>query len=172
MLLEVYIFFMLYFYAAQSIFVRQFFNSLLLSELYLWKKDDSNNYNLKEIIKHALFSIPNQLISEENPRITLGADELIYEENSETDGIYYIVDGQVITYKENYMGHMVKGEFFGDLDCILEQRRTFSAKTTVPTTLIFINKTEFAKVIENDPEVSQKMIDSVPEYVHCVYGRK
>ncbi|MCR5698845.1 MAG: YihY/virulence factor BrkB family protein [Treponemataceae bacterium] len=172
MLLEVYIFFVLYFFAAQSIFVRQFFNSLLISELYLWDKSTTNNYTIKESIKQWLFAVPSKLLSEDNKRIILKADEIIYEENSETDGIYYIIEGQVETYKDNYLGHIGKGEFFGDLDCILDQNRSFTAKTTVPTALVFITKKEFENVIANDPEVPQKMVDSVPDYIKLIYGRK
>ena len=172
MLLEVYIFFILYFYAAQSIFVTQFFNSLLLSELYLWDKKKTDNYNMKELIKQWLFSVPDKLISKDNKIINLEAEETVFSENSETDGMYYIVSGQVSIFKENYLDHLGSGSFFGDMDCIMEQRRSYSAKTTVPTTLIFISKDNFSQVIINDSEVPQKMLDSFPEYIHCFYGRK
>ena len=172
MLLEVYMFFIIFFYAAQSIFVVQFFKTLLISELYLWDKEKTDNYNLKELLKQWLFAVPDKLISNENKRITLAADEIVYEENSETDGMYYIVEGQVSIYKENFMNHLGVGSFFGDMDCIMEQRRAYTARTTVPTTMIFISKENFEQVIINDSEVPQKMLDSFPEYIHCFYGRK
>ncbi|MCR4789456.1 MAG: YihY/virulence factor BrkB family protein, partial [Treponemataceae bacterium] len=170
MLLDVYIFFTIYFYVAQSIFVYQFFDSLLLSELYLWNPQEANK--IRKWYKGALFAIPNQLISDENPRMELEENSIIYQENSESDGIYYIVEGQVKLFRDNYTATIEKGSFFGEYNCILEKRHTLTATTTKKSTLIFINKKQFEKVIESDPGVPQKMMEKVPQYINHIYGRK
>ncbi|MGP1588264.1 MAG: YhjD/YihY/BrkB family envelope integrity protein [Treponemataceae bacterium] len=169
-LFEVYIYFTLFFFSAQGIFVYQFFDSLLLSEVYLWQPD--SGFYLKEIVKHYLFADPRQLISQENQRLTFESSSIVYKENSDPEGIYYIVEGSIKLYRENYIGYAQTGDFFGDYDCILEQKHTLTVETIGKTTLIFIKKNQFAQLIESNPEISQKVLGNLSQHIYNVYGRK
>ena len=169
-LLEIYIFFILFFLSAQLIFVKQFFKELLLSELYLLPSDDLND--IKSKIKRKLFIRPDKLISNENMHISLSAGEKIYSENDISDGLYYVAKGEILLSKENYEQTVLRGNFFGDYDCILEQNRVMTATATTDSMIIFISKEEFTRLLESNPEVSQKMLESLPSYILKIYGRK
>lgn len=169
-LLEIYIFFILFFLSAQFIFVKQFFKELLLSELYLLPSDDVND--IKSKIKRKLFIRPDKLISNENMHISLSAGEKIYNENDISDGLYYVAKGKIKLSKENYEQDVSRGNFFGDYECILEQNRVMNATAITDSLIILISKDEFYRLLQSNPEVSQKMLESLPSYILKIYGRK
>ncbi len=168
-LLEIYIFFILFFLSAQFIFVKQFFNELLLSELYLLPSNESQD--MKSVIKRSLFIRPDKLIRNENRHISLKAGEIIYTENATSDGTYYVANGTIKLFKENLEEYVIRGSFFGDYDCIFEYDRAMSAIAETDSLIIFISKEEFSRLIESNPEVSQKMIENIPSYIFKIYGR-
>lgn len=169
-LLEVYIFFVLFFFTAQYIYTIQFFESLLLSELYLLpSKDEVSMYAL---IKRSLFIRPDKLISDEEMHIFIKKDEILYNENDISDGIYYVAKGSIKLFRENFITYADRGSFLGDMDCILEQNRSMNAKASTDSTLIFITQDEFKKLAESNPEVTKKMVDTLPSYIYRIYGRK
>lgn len=168
-LLEIYIFFILFFLFAQQIFTHQFFNELLLSELYLLPSEEFNDFKSK--IKRALFIRPDKLISNENMHISLKKDDNIYSKDEVSDGVYYVANGKIKLTKDNFTQFVTKGNFFGDFDCIFENERTMSAFAEENSVVIFISKDEFNRLISSNPEVSQKMIESLPSYFFRFYGR-
>ena len=104
--------------------------------------------------------------------ISLSAGEKIYSENDISDGLYYVAKGEIHISKENYEQTILRGNFFGDYDFILEQNRVMSSTATTDSMIIFISKEEFYRLLESNPEVSQKMLESLPSYILKIYGRK
>ena len=107
-LLEIYIFFILFFLFAQQIFTHQFFNELLLSELYLLPSEEFNDFKSK--IKRALFIRPDKLISNENMHISLKKDDNIYSKDEVSDGVYYVANGKIKLTKDNFTPASVSGD--------------------------------------------------------------
>ena len=168
-LLEIHIFFILFFISAQFVFTYQFFNELLLSELYLLPSDKLDD--IKSKVKRALFIRPDKLISNENMHISLNEGDKIYSQDEVSDGVYYVANGKIKLFRENLTQFVTKGNFFGDFDCIFEHNRTMSAYADVNSVVIFISKDEFNRLISSNPEVPQKMIESLPTYFFRFYGR-
>ncbi len=166
-LLEIHIFFILFFISAQFVFTYQFFNELLLSELYLLPSDKQDD--IKSKIKRALFIRPDKLISNENMHISLNEGDKIYSQNEDSDGIYYVANGKIQLSRENLTQFVTKGNFFGDFDCIFESKRTMSAYANEKSVVIFISKEEFNRLISSNPEVPQRMIESLPSYIFRFY---
>ena len=168
-LFEIHIFFILFFISAQFIFTYQFFDELLLSELFLLPSEELNDFKSK--IKRALFIRPDKLISNENMHISLNEGDKIYSQNEDSDGIYYVAKGKIKLSRENFTQFVTKGNFFGEFDCIFESKRTMSAFADENSVVIFISKEEFNRLISSNPEVPQKMIESIPSYYFRFYGR-
>lgn len=168
-LLEIHIFFILFFISAQFVFTYQFFNELLLSELYLLPSNKLDD--IKSKVKRALFIRPDKLISNENMHISLNEGDKIYSQGEISDGVYYVANGKIKLFRENFTQFVTKGNFFGDFDCIFENNRTMSAYADASSIVIFISKDEFNRLISSNPEVPQKMIETLPSYIFRFYGR-
>lgn len=168
LLFEVYIFFTLFLTCAQAIYVLQFFDSLLLGELYLLP--ERNDTAILSIIKRILFIKPSSLM-DKGDIINLKAGGIIYEKDDRTDDSYYVLDGSVVLNRGNNLSYYDKGSFFGEQACLLNKPRAGEATASTDCTLMKISAASFHALLENNAKVAEKALSEVSDYVAKVYGR-
>jgi CRP/FNR family transcriptional regulator, cyclic AMP receptor protein len=92
---------------------------------------------------------------------------VFYERDLPTDfgnRIYFVLKGSIKLVKyssdgESTIVRMVSvGEFFGVTGVITGQPMPFSAETQVPTTLLYIERSHFERLIEQHPKLALKMV--------------
>jgi CRP-like cAMP-binding protein/sugar phosphate isomerase/epimerase len=82
-------------------------------------------------------------------------DQLIFAEGDDADGAYYIMEGSVKAftfssdYKEIELGELRKGEVFGEMALIDDQKRSASILTITPCKMGFIDKKAFNEFIKS-----------------------
>lgn len=97
---------------------------------------------------------------------------LIFEENSLGSEMYIVKEGlvkiEIDVKTENgsskkHIGNIESGSFFGEMALIGNFPRTASATAAEDTTLIFLNKNRFYRLIEHSPEFAIKIVRKISE---------
>ena len=167
-LLQTYIFFTLFFIFAQVIYIVQFFDPLVLSELYLLPGRDDTKLN--SIVRRILFITPSAIMNDVNVE-NYKAGAIIYSKNERSDDSYYVVSGVVLINRNGNLSYCDTGSFFGEETCILDQLRTSEAKAETDCKLMKISAEEFRSLLEINHKTAEKALSHISEYVSHVYGR-
>ena len=167
-LFQTYIFFTLFFIFAQVVYIVQFFDPLVLSELYLLPGRDDTKLN--SIVKRILFITPSAIMNDVNVE-NYKAGSVIYAKNDRSDDSYYVVSGVVLINRNGNLSYCDTGSFFGEETCILDQLRTSEAKAETDCKLMKISAEEFRSLLEINHKTAEKALSHISEYVSRVYGR-
>jgi membrane protein len=129
LLLEVFIFFQIFLFFAQYIYVNQFFETLLLGELYLLPKRE--NQALIPRTKRILFIKPSKLVNKPENVIWVKKGEIIYEAGKYDTSVYYITSGIAEITTNNRVELVTPASFIGEISAFLDIPReaTVTAKS-------------------------------------------
>jgi CRP-like cAMP-binding protein len=93
-------------------------------------------------------------------KISIPAHQVVYEQNQPSQAVYIIVSGVVeaVTHSPDgrqtrSVGHMGRGDFFGDLGVLTGQGRLATVHTCEPTQLLQIEKMAFLRLLEKIPKM-------------------
>lgn len=161
LLFEMWFFFSIFLFFAQMLYVEQFFDSLLIGELYLLPKHDTTN--IFDSLRRILFITPGALMTKENLEI-YEEGQPIYKIGNETDGVYYVVSGTVCENKNGTIIYHDKGSSFGDAEFIMNTTRIGEATAITKCSLIKISKQTFSQLIEKNPKAAAKAISTISYY--------
>ena len=169
---KVYFFFVIFLFCAQMIYVSQFFEILLRSELYLRPetaiKDVKGSTNK---LKSFLFSNPSILQNKQNTvKFSLG--NKIYKKGDKSDSVYFIISGIVSETSETQNHSYQKGNFFGDVQCILNQDRQSDAVAMNDCELLVFSVEDFTSLLHENPKASAKALSKVSDYTAKIYEEK
>ncbi|MFA6937019.1 MAG: YhjD/YihY/BrkB family envelope integrity protein [Treponema sp.] len=168
LLIEVYFFFMLFLFFAQYIFVFQFFDILLLGELYVLP--DRDDTSVMSTVKRLLFIRPDYLMNKDVNVIHRKKGEYIYRSEDTDTCAYYISRGTVEIIRKNNLTFIDRGKFFGEESCILNDSRNEDAKVHTDVELVKISGDTFLALLEKNPEASRKALSQISSYYAKVYG--
>ncbi len=96
-------------------------------------------------------------------------DEHIYKENENASTMFIIHQGKVKLYKKSesgeefVLGEFGKGDFFGEMAVLGEDKRTENAVALEPVKVIVISKPVFIKILKNNAEIAVRMIRKFSE---------
>lgn len=154
-LLEIYVFFIIFFACAQLIYVLQFFDSLLVCELYLLPPYETTD--IKESLHRILFINPDFLMAEYES-ISFRSCQTIFYAGDKSRDVYYVAKGSVQVKTDNKIIYYDRGDFFGERNCLLKIPRKGTATATTDCTLIKFEPDTFEKLIEKNPQTLEKAI--------------
>jgi membrane protein len=168
LLFEMYIFFTLFLTCAQVIYVFQFFDTLLLGELYLLP--GRNDIDILSIVRRILFITPDALMRNNNV-IEYKADDIIYGKNDNSQDAYYVAAGTVILNRNENLTYYDRGDFFGELTCILDTERNGEAKAATDCKIVRIEAATFRTLLAKNPKTTAKALSQLSNYIAKFYGR-
>lgn len=168
LLLGVFMFFVIFLFFAQWLFVYQFFDTLLLCELYILP--DHNEPGIFATIKRALFIRPDHLMIKNGNLVFFKQNEHIYSLNEESTDAYYLVRGTVKLQTKNHISFIERGKFFGEEACMLNGIRTEDAVACTDVDVIRIPEETFFSLLERNPKVSRKVLSLISNYFSKFYG--
>ena len=151
---------------AQLIYTFQYFDSLLLAELYLIPHQENTNFI--DSIKKALFIKPAALMTDEK-QIKIQSGQNIYTKDEKTIGIYYLVEGKLQETKQNEIIIHDRGTFFGETELLLSVNRIGTVTALTDCKLIYFSNEEFLKLIEKNPKAANKAIKKLSHYTTNIY---
>ncbi len=165
--MDIFFFFVFYLIFAQFIYVVQFFDELLLGELYLLPKIEHPGIGAG--IKRGLFIRPDFLIAKNKSNVfSYHPGDIIFEKGSEDNFAYYIIKGTVKFVsgdgndESQTLAH--RGEFFGETSCILDQKRSATAIAVISTRIIKIESERFRFLIHQNPEAAKKILKQISPF--------
>lgn len=165
LLLDIFFFFVFFMFFAQYIFVCQFFDELLLGELYLLPKKEDSTFSEK--LKRTLFIRPDFLLANQIALTYLAPGEKLYKEGDQNTFAYYILKGCIKLDRSEYEDTLFyyRGDFFGELNCILVKPRSSTATAITDTTLVKIRGKNFRFLVKSNQQVTQKVLKELSEYL-------
>ncbi|MBR1403347.1 MAG: YihY/virulence factor BrkB family protein [Treponema sp.] len=165
--MDFFFFFVLFLVFAQFMYVVQFFDELLLGELYLLPNIEQDG--LGAGIKRAMFVRPDFLIAKNRSNIfSYNPGDVIFKKGDEGTDAYYIIKGSVKFIPEMEVPDIYvfahRGEFFGETSCILDQKRNFTAVAAISTRIIKIESERFRFLVHQNPEAAKKVLKQISPF--------
>ena len=169
LLMEMFFFFVIFLFFAQWLYVWQFFDTLLLSELYLLP--DHDNTSILASLRRVLFIRPDALLRKNKNIISIPKGKYIYTSGEEGTDAYYLVQGTVQVYHKNHFSFIDRGKFFGEEACMFSGIRSEDALAYTDVKLVRIPEKKFFAILERNPEVSRMALSKISNYFAKFYGR-
>ena len=165
--MDIFFFFVFFLVYAQLIYVCQFFDEVLLGELYLLPKIEQQG--LGSSIKRSLFIRPDFLIAMNKTNVlSFHPGDVIFKNGDEGTDAYYIIKGSVKFIPEMEVPDIYvlahRGEFFGETSCILDQKRNFTAVAAISTRIIKIESERFRFLVHQNPEAAKKVLKQISPF--------
>jgi membrane protein len=168
-LMEVFFFFMIFLFFAQFIFVFQFFDELLLGELYLLPRRDTPGAGT--FLRRTLFIRPDFLLAQDVKVITLAAGDRIFNPSDTGTDAYYVARGTIEETKKQSCTRYERGDFFGELSCILNTPREGTARALTDAQVVRIDAETFRTLLTQNSDAATKALGQISSYFAKVYGR-
>jgi len=168
-LLEVFVFFILFLLFAEFIYIIQFFDLMLLGELYLLPGKEEKN--IFSVFRRKLFIRPDYLLHREMNTIRCSPGTVIFKKQDSDTDVYYIAHGKVRLNRADSSTSYGRGCFFGELSCILNKERGADAYAETNSLIVKISGEKFRQLLEQDPRVAAKALSQISDYFTQIYGR-
>ena len=161
LLFKVYMFFIIFFWCAEMVYVSQYFDELLVAQLYVLPSLNLNKTGKKYC--DILFSNP-QFVELKTSTIKIEAGTFIYKEHETPKEVFYICSGKVKESRGDITIVYSKGDFFGDLPPILHKNYKSNAMATSECELMRINVKDFLQIIKQDYKASTEAVNRLNKF--------
>ena len=158
LMMKVYFFFVIFLFFAQMIYVTQFFDILLQSQIYLLPSAEENGW--LNTLRRLTFINPVALKTKENT-LYFKAGEIVYPEGARSDKVYYLRSGTITESSSSQTVQYNPGSFFGDTQCILNQPRLGTAIAETDCKLLFFTAKEFKALMQRSPKAATKAVSKI-----------
>lgn len=167
LMMRVYFFFVFFWFFAQMIYVSQFFDTLLLSEIYLLPSQETKG--MMASFRRMMFVNPSALKTTANTRY-YKAGEIILKKDDVADCIYYLRKGKVVEENENLQILHSPGDFIGEVQCIQNQPRPGNTIAIEDSKLLVFTKEEFLDLMQKSPKAAIKAISKISDETAGIYN--
>ena len=169
LLMDIFFFFTFFLFCAQYLFVRQFFDELLVGELYLLPKREESSFAGR--MRRRLFLRPEFLLADQSLSVDLNPGDIVFSHGEMNDEAYYIVEGSVESSKSDGVIKYTEGDFFGEISCTLRKPHDSTAWATSRAKIIKIKGEVFRFLVEQDNDVARKTLSQYSSYFADYYGK-
>ena len=167
LMMKVYLFFVIFLFCAQMIYVSQFFDTLLRSEIYLLPAFESKG--MGNYLRRFLFINPSEIQTEQNT-VRLAIGEILYRKEDKVTKVYFLKSGAITEASAQGFTLRSQGCFLGDVQCILNQTYQADAQALADCELISFTAEEFMDIIERSHHAARKAISKISEYTATAYN--
>ena len=167
LMMKVYLFFCIFLFCAQMIYVSQFFHTLLKSEIY--QLPPYGTKGAGAYLRRFLFINPSQIQTQDNT-VKLATGDILYKSDDKVEKVYYLKSGAVTEASGNGFTLRSQGAFLGDVQCILNQTYQATAEALSDCELISFTAEEFMQIIERSHHAARKAISKISEYTATAYN--
>ena len=167
LMMKVYLFFIIFLFCAQMIYVSQFFDTLLRSEIYLLPAFESKG--MGNYLRRFLFINPSEIQTEKNT-VRLAIGEILYRKEDKVTKVYFLKSGAITEASDKGFTLRSQGCFLGDVQCILNQTYQAEAQALADCELISFTAEEFMQIIERSHHAARKAISKISEYTATAYN--
>jgi cyclic nucleotide-binding protein len=143
-------FFAVFLFCAQMVYVSQFFEELVVAQIYTQKAN-------------ILFTNPSVYKIKSEKKV-YQSGETVYQEGDKADYVYFICSGAVVETKDGIPTSFSKGDFFGEIPMFLHTARQTTAYVQGETELILIRSKKFKEIIRKNQAASAKALERVNNF--------
>ena len=161
LMMKVYMFFIIFLFCAQMIYVSQFFKTLMRSEIY--QLPPSGTKGIGAYLRRFLFINPSQIQTEQNT-VKLQPGDTLYKKDEKVSRVFYLKSGAISEASEQGFTLRSQGCFLGDVQCILNQTYQADAQALAECELISFTSEEFMQIIEKSHHAARKAISKISDY--------
>lgn len=99
------------------------------------------------------------LIAKETRILTFGRDEVVCEEDTESESMFLIHSGSLSVSKKGVaLAQLARGDYFGEMSLITGDRRNATVTTLEPAVLLEITAPVFHVIIERSPQAMRNLL--------------
>ena len=167
LMMKVYMFFIIFLFCAQMIYVSQFFVTLLRSEIYQLPPYGSKG--MGAYLRRFLFINPSEIQTPQNT-VKLQIGDTLYKKDDKVSRVYYLKTGALSEASDKGFTLRSQGCFLGDVQCILNQTYQTEAQALAECELISFSAEEFMQIIEKSHHAARKAISKISEYTASAYN--
>ena len=167
LMMKVYMFFIIFLFCAQMIYVSQFFVTLLRSEIYQLPPYGSKG--MGAYLRRFLFINPSEIQTPQNT-VKLQIGDTLYKKDDKVSRVYYLKTGALSEASDKGFTLRSQGCFLGDVQCILNQTYQAEAQALAECELISFSAEEFMQIIEKSHHAARKAISKISEYTASAYN--
>jgi len=159
LLIKIYFFFVLFLLFAQMIYVSEYFDQLLKSQIYFLPQDENPTFAQSFI--RMLFINPSILKNDENT-IHYNAGDTIFKKGQNVEAVFYLHKGIVSeTKSDKSMVYHEAGSLMGTSLCILNEKYQSNAVALTECEIISFSCDEFMQIIQKDPRAATRAVFQV-----------
>ena len=166
LMMRIYFFFLFFLFNAQMIYVSQFFDTLLLSEIYLLPSQETKGW--LSSFQRMMFINPAALRTTDNTK-SYNASDIIFQKGYKADCVYYLYKGEMTEETEQGIIHHEKGDFIGEVSCITNQSYTGDGVAVTACKFIVFSQKEFQELMQKSPKAAAKAISKISEATASLY---
>ena len=166
LMMKVYFFFIIFLFCAQMIYVSQFFDTLLRSEIY--QIPPYGTKGLGAYLRRFLFINPSEIQTEKNT-VILEIGQTLFTADQKVDYVYYLKSGAISEASDHGFTLRSQGAFLGDVQCILNEPYGATVTALSECELISFTAEEFMQILEKSHHAARKAISKISEYTAATY---
>lgn len=166
LMMRVYFFFVFFLFFAQMIYVTQYFDTLLLSEIYLLPSNETKN--IITSFRRMMFINPAALKTTENTKFFSAGDN-IFMQGDKSDKVYYLRKGKIMEETDKQPVIYEQGSFIGEVECILNQPRNGTATAITDCKMLIFSNEEFQELMQKSPKAATKAISKISKATTQLY---
>ena len=167
LMMKVYLFFTIFLFCAQMIYVSQFFDTLLRSEIY--QLPPYGTKGIGAYLRRFLFINPSEIQTPQNT-VKLQIGDVLYRKDDKVTRVYYLKSGALSEASDKGFTLRSQGCFLGDVQCILNQTYQADTQALAECELIAFTDEEFMQIIEKSHHAARKAISKISEYTATAYN--
>lgn len=165
LMMKVYFFFIIFLFCGQMVYVSQFFDQLLIAEIYLLPSQ-KKTMTIKFLEKINFFN-PTVINLDFETKIYQAGDT-IYSQNDEVQNIFYLKQGSVSEYVDEGNINYNTGSFFGEISCVINQPQNGTAIATTDCKVIVISAESFKNLAQQNPLVSAYAVEKLNKFTNSL----
>ena len=169
LMMKVYLFFIIFLFCAQMIYVSQFFIPLLRSEIYQIPPHGAKG--IGAYLRRFLFINPSE-IQTQNNTVVLKNGETLFTSDQKVSYVYYLKIGSLSEASDRGFTLRSQGTFLGDVQCILNKPYGSTVTALSDCELISFTSEEFMQILQKSSHAARKAISKISEYTATAYNEE
>lgn len=160
-LFKVYMFFGVFLFCAQMLFISQFFEEFLIAQLYVMQSQKTNAFTLWWNKK--IFGKPYiHKLKIQSKKVNAG--EKIYSSGDASEFVYFIRKGKVEESNDGVQNFYEIGDFFGEISGILNTNRVSTAVAIENCDLMIFETSVFLDLIQKNKAASSRALERINHF--------
>ncbi len=103
--------------------------------------------------------------------VFLEPSDILFSEGDAADGLYYVLDGELIIYKDKEeaipveLTHVKRNQFFGEQAVLEKSQRSGTLQAVEGTRLLMLSNQGFYEILDKHPHIGVVLLKGIARYL-------